>query len=73
MSNLSSDDFFKKRIRESKDKGIYKELPILQGANNAEIVLNERKVINLCSNNYLGLVDHPDVKNAAIEAIDKYG
>ena len=36
-------------------------------------MLDGQKTINLSSNNYLGLVDHPEVKKAAIEAIEKYG
>lgn len=73
MSNQISTKFFEEKIQDSKSKGIYKDLPILQGANNAEILLNGRKIINLCSNNYLGLVNHPDIKKGAIEAIEKYG
>ncbi|NLJ98543.1 MAG: glycine C-acetyltransferase [Tissierellia bacterium] len=73
MSNRSSIQFFEEKIQDLKSKGTYKELPVLQGANDAEILLNGKKVINLCSNNYLGLVNHPKVKKASIEAIEKYG
>jgi 7-keto-8-aminopelargonate synthetase-like enzyme len=37
------------------------------------ITLNGRPVINLSSNNYLGFANHPRLKKAAIEAIQKYG
>lgn len=73
MSKKSSIQFFEEKIQASKSKGIYNELPVLQGANDAEILLNGKKVINLCSNNYLGLVNNPEVKKASIEAIEKYG
>jgi len=70
---MFSQKLFLKEIEESKAKGMYKPLPVLQSANGAEIVLDGKKTINLSSNNYLGLVDHPEVKAAAIQAIEKYG
>lgn len=61
------------KIQELKDQGVYRKLPILEGANEAEIVLDGQKVINLSSNNYLGFANHPRLKKAAIEAVEKYG
>ena len=51
----------------------YSPLPHLESANNGKIILDGKEVINLSSNNYLGLVNHPDVIDAAISAIKKYG
>src|SRR3989304_3137702 len=45
----------------------------IQSPISAEIKIDGRKLINLCSNNYLGLADNPYLKKAAKEAIDKYG
>lgn len=70
---MFSQKLFLKEIEESKAKGIYNPLPVLQNANGAEIMLDGQKMVNLSSNNYLGLVDHPEVKAAAIKAIEKYG
>lgn len=56
-----------------KEEGVYRVLPVNNGPCEAEIQLDGRSVINLSSNNYLGLANHPRVKRAAIEAIERYG
>ena len=54
-------------------KRVYRELPVSTGPCEAEIWLNGKKVINLSSNNYLGLANHPRVIQASVEATKKYG
>ncbi|MFA5523973.1 MAG: glycine C-acetyltransferase [Tissierellales bacterium] len=73
MSNIHDLVFLKEKIQELKDQGVYRKLPILEGASEAEVILNGKKVINLSSNNYLGFANHPRLKKASIEAIEKYG
>ncbi|KPU27097.1 2-amino-3-ketobutyrate CoA ligase [Caloranaerobacter sp. TR13] len=73
MSNVHELTFLKEKIQELKDQGVYRKLPILEGANEAEVILNGKRVINLSSNNYLGFANHPRLKKAAIEAVEKYG
>ncbi|HLR21561.1 MAG TPA: glycine C-acetyltransferase [Tissierellaceae bacterium] len=73
MSNVHDLDFLKEKIEELKEDGIYRELPVLETPNEAEITLNGKKVINLSSNNYLGFANHPRMKKAAVEAVEKYG
>ncbi len=46
---------------------------ILEGPSEAWTIVNGERVLVLCSNNYLGLANHPRLKKAAIEAIEKYG
>lgn len=65
--------FLKEKIQELKDQGVYRDLPVLESPNEPEIILNGKKVINLSSNNYLGFANHPRLKKAAIDAIEKYG
>jgi 8-amino-7-oxononanoate synthase len=45
----------------------------LESAQDAEVMVNGRRVIMIGSNNYLGLTNHPRVKEAAIKAVEKYG
>ncbi len=45
----------------------------LDGPSTPECFVNGKKVIMLCSNNYLGLSNHPKVKEAAIQAIRTHG
>lgn len=73
MSNIHELKYLQESIQELKDQGVYRKLPILEGPNEAEVLLNGKKVINLSSNNYLGLANHPRLKKAAIEAVEKYG
>lgn len=73
MSNIHELQFLKDKIQELKDQGVYRKLPVLQGASGPEVLLNGKNVINLSSNNYLGFANHPRIKAAAIAAVEKYG
>ncbi len=73
MSNVHELAFLKEKIQELKDQGVYRKLPILDSPNEPEVILNGKRVINLSSNNYLGFANHPRLKKAAIEAVEKYG
>lgn len=73
MSNVHELKYLQDSIQELKDQGVYRQLPVLETANQPEVILNGKSVINLSSNNYLGFATHPRMKKAAIEAIEKYG
>jgi len=61
-------------LREIRDAGLQKFECVLSSAQNARIDLPaEKGILNLCANNYLGLANHPDVINAAHEALDRWG
>lgn len=53
--------------------GVYPFFRIIESAQDPEVILNGKKMIMVGSNNYLGLTNHPKVKEAAIEAVKKYG
>ncbi len=53
--------------------GIYPFFRVIESAQDPEVIMNGKKMIMVGSNNYLGLTNHPRVKEAAIEAIKKYG
>jgi 8-amino-7-oxononanoate synthase len=53
--------------------GFYPYFHVVESEQNPEVIVGGRKMIMLGSNNYLGLTSHPKVKEAAIEAIKKYG
>lgn len=73
MLNVHELGFLKEKIQELKDEGVYRKLPVMGSASDAEVELNGRKVINLSSNNYLGFANNPRMKKAAIDAVEKYG
>jgi glycine C-acetyltransferase len=56
-----------------REQGLYRSLRVLDGAQRATADVDHRAVVNLSSNNYLGLTTHPKLIARAIEAIEKYG
>ena len=50
--------------------GLYRSMRVIDGAQGSRVVLDGREVLLLCSNNYLGLADHPALKRAAFEAVE---
>ncbi len=65
--------YLKEKVEELKETGLFKEVRSIDGPNEAEIVLDGKRVINLSSNNYLAFANHPRLKQAAKDAIDRYG
>ena len=65
--------YLKDKIDQLKQDGVYRELPVNYGPCDNVINLNGKMVVNLSSNNYLGLANHPRVKQAAIDAVVAYG
>lgn len=60
-------------IQAIKDGGLYKKERIITSPQGAEIIVNGETVLNFCANNYLGLSSHPEVVQAAKEALDTHG
>jgi len=61
-------------IENTKKSGLYKSERIIKSPQSSLIETSEKKeIINLCSNNYLGLSSHPKVTQAAKDAIDTHG
>lgn len=56
-----------------KESGYYFFFRKLESPQDSEVVVNGKRVIMIGSNNYLGLTNHPRVKEAALKAIEKYG
>jgi len=54
-------------------KGLMRNLSLTESAQSEEIVINGKRCLNLCSNNYLGLAADPRLKEAAIKAVQEYG
>lgn len=65
--------FVREGIKDLKDRGVFRKLKIIMDKQGAVCNIDGRKVINLSSNNYLGLTNHPKMVRAAISAIKRYG
>jgi 8-amino-7-oxononanoate synthase len=55
------------------EAGLHRRLRLVEGPQGPRVVLDGAEVLLLCSNNYLGLADHPRVRRAAAEAAERYG
>ena len=64
---------FEKELSDIKSKGLFRRLRMVESEQSSKVVIDGKEVILLSSNNYLGLANHPKIKEAAKEAIDKYG
>jgi glycine C-acetyltransferase len=71
MSNRLS--WIPEEINQLKNAGFYNNIRTLSTPQGAWLVVDGKKVLNFCSNNYLGLANHPDLVKKAKEAADKYG
>ncbi|HEY0733942.1 MAG TPA: glycine C-acetyltransferase [Herpetosiphonaceae bacterium] len=67
------DQVIQSQLNELKEQGLYRKLRILGGEQQPRSMIDGKQVINLSSNNYLGLTTRPELKEAAKAAIDKYG
>jgi 8-amino-7-oxononanoate synthase len=59
--------------QEVKDAGLYPYFRTIESAQDTEVVIEGKRVMMFGSNSYLGLTNHPKIKEAAKKAIDKYG
>jgi glycine C-acetyltransferase len=67
-------DYLQNELDQLKETGLYKEERVIASPQQAEISLKDQtRVLNFCSNNYLGLANHPDILKAASNSLSKYG
>ena len=61
-------------IEEIKSNGLYKSERVISSPQNSRISVGSKKeILNMCANNYLGLSQHPEIQEAAIEGVRKWG
>jgi len=60
-------------LKNLKDSGLYNTIRTLSSPQGAWLVVDGKRVLNFCSNNYLGLANHPRLVKAAEQAMHKYG
>lgn len=66
-------DVLTARLARVRENGLYRVLRPIDGAQNAVVSLDGHDVLLFSSNNYLGLANHPVLKRAAAEAIERFG
>ncbi|MEW6724361.1 MAG: glycine C-acetyltransferase [Bacillota bacterium] len=65
--------FLEDELQSIREAGLYNNIRTIESPQGAWMVVDGRKVLNLCSNNYLGLANHPRLKEAARKAVDQFG
>ena len=66
-------EHLQEELQSIEDNGIFKKERIITSPQGAEITVNGETVLNFCANNYLGLSSHPEVIQAAKDALDSHG
>src|ERR1019366_1467599 len=61
------------RLEQLRDRGLYRRTRLISGPQGPRVLLDGSPVLLLCSNNYLGLADHPRVREAAADAAMRWG
>jgi 8-amino-7-oxononanoate synthase len=61
------------RLDELRALGLHRRLRLVEGPQGPRVMLEGTQVLLLCSNNYLGLADHPRVRQAAADAAERFG
>jgi len=70
---MSKIEWLQQEIDGLKEAGLYNNIRTLSSPQGAWLVVDGKKVLNFCSNNYLGLANHPKIVEAARKATEKYG
>src|SRR5688500_5621452 len=65
--------FLDAEIEDLKAEGLYRRLGVVQSEQKSRCIIDGREVITLSSNNYLGLNTHPKLRQAALDAVERYG
>ena len=70
---MSKLDWINDELDGLKEAGLFNEIRTIDSPMGAWVTINGRSVLNFCANNYLGLANHPRLRQATKDAIDKYG
>ena len=72
--NYPGQERYQSELQSIREQGLFKAERVIASPQSAEITLADgRRVLNFCANNYLGLADHPEVIQAAKDALDSHG
>jgi len=66
-------DFLVEEVEALKREGLYTTIRTIGSPQGAWVIVDGKKVLNMCANNYLGFANHPKLKEAAKKAIDEFG
>lgn len=73
MRAMDLEEFLDTGLADLKEKGLYNTIDVLEGANGPEITVDGKKLVNLASNNYLGMATNKELIKVANAATEEYG
>ncbi|MEK7664031.1 MAG: glycine C-acetyltransferase [Patescibacteria group bacterium] len=73
MENINFKKIIEAELASIKERGLFKEERIISSRQGREIVVNGRKYLNFCANNYLGLAGRQELINAGKKALERWG
>ena len=65
--------YLTREIESLQQEGLYRRLRVLEGEQRPSTIVDDRQIVSLSSNNYLGLTTHPKLRERAIEAVRRFG
>lgn len=71
--NSTSLNWIDEELAQLKEAGLYNQIRTIESPMGGRVVINGRSLLNFCANNYLGLANHPRIRQAAKDGIDQYG
>ncbi|GAB4473594.1 MAG: glycine C-acetyltransferase [Anaerolineae bacterium] len=73
MSTVTKTQWIEDELAALKEQGLFTSIRTIESPMDGWVIIEGRRVLNMCANNYLGLANHPRIRAAAQEAIDRYG
>jgi glycine C-acetyltransferase len=73
MTTDSKTAWIEQELAVLKEQGLFTNIRTIESAMDGWVMINGKRVLNFCANNYLGLANHPTLREAAKNAIDQYG
>src|SRR5437762_9152978 len=72
-TTVSKTQWIEDELASLKEQGLFTTIRTIESPMDGWVTINGRRVLNFCANNYLGLANHPKLREAAKHAIDQYG
>ncbi|MEJ2149739.1 MAG: aminotransferase class I/II-fold pyridoxal phosphate-dependent enzyme, partial [Chloroflexota bacterium] len=73
MAETAKTAWIEQELQALKEQGLFTQIRTIESPMDGWVTIEGRRALNFCANNYLGLANHPTLRAAAKEAIDRYG
>ncbi len=73
MATVTKTGWIEQELESLKEQGLFTRIRTIESPMGGWVTIEGRRLLNFCANNYLGLANHPQLRDAAKKAIDQYG